>query len=98
MAERIPVNGGGGKFIKWAEIAMGAELEGTLCGLRDGKFGLLADLETEDGRSPCPSRPHWSANSRGCASGPASSSSTRARARAKRPASRITTSPCSSTT
>jgi hypothetical protein len=47
VANRIPVSSDG-RFIKWAEVGEGEELEGIFRGMREGKYGLLADLEMAD--------------------------------------------------
>ncbi len=53
--QRIRVSGGDyGPIVKWREQAEGAEFEGIFRGMRDGKFGLLADLETADGAMTLP--------------------------------------------
>jgi len=54
MKDRIPVTSNNGTFVKWAEVSKGAEFEGVFRGMREGKFGLLADLETADGALTLP--------------------------------------------
>jgi hypothetical protein len=46
---RIPVSRPAGTFVKWSGRPKGSEFSGRFRGLREGKYGLLADLETEAG-------------------------------------------------
>lgn len=41
--------GGGGTFRKWSDHDAGDAVDGTYLGLREGKYGLLVDLDTPDG-------------------------------------------------
>src|SRR5262249_44310436 len=53
---RIPVESGSSNapFLKWSQIDPGHVIEGTFLGTREGKYGLLADLETRDGALTLP--------------------------------------------
>src|SRR5262245_9977143 len=46
---RIRVEGSSGEFVKWSQVERGHVFEGVYGGQREGKFGLLADLETAKG-------------------------------------------------
>ena len=41
-------------IVKWNDTAPGTTFEGVLRGMRDGKYGLLADLETPTGMLTLP--------------------------------------------
>lgn len=52
---RIKLGGSSsGNWIKWNETDAGTVLEGTWLGARDGKFGPIGELETENGKVAFP--------------------------------------------
>jgi hypothetical protein len=46
---RVRVEGNESAIVKWAQVEIGHVIEGEYLGTREGKFGLLADLETPEG-------------------------------------------------
>jgi hypothetical protein len=41
-------------IVKWNQVPIGHVIEGVFLGTREGKFGLLADLDTADGSQTLP--------------------------------------------